>query len=144
MENKDDIQKKYNELYKKQLEDRKEKQMAHMKELWGNLKPFETPEDVPDIPVVDEKEYKEFYVPRLIAAGAIPKKDLVDEQIYIGQHRRCKVARWDAKEEEFRYWRNKFGQKFIDTCNHFEDDDGFALFVPIKLGTEADFEKTKI
>ena len=93
MENKDDIQKKYNELYKKQLEDRKEKQMAHMKELWGNLKPFETPEDVPDIPVVDEKEYKEFYVPRLIAAGAIPKKDLVDEQIYIGQHRRCKVAR---------------------------------------------------
>jgi hypothetical protein len=26
-----------------------------------------------------------------------------------------------------------------DDCNHFEDDDGFALFIPIKLGTEDDW-----
>jgi len=143
MEEFDDIRKKYQELASKQYQDRKEKQRMATIELWKNLKPFKTPEDVPDIPVVDEELYRTFYVPKLIEAGAIPKKDLIDGQVYIGQHRRCKVAKWNAEDEEFEYWRNKFGQVFIDTCSHFEDDDGFALFVPIKLGTEADFEKSK-
>jgi hypothetical protein len=34
--------------------------------------------------------------------------------------------------------RYKFGW-MEDDCNHFEDDDGFALFIPIKLGTEDDW-----
>lgn len=65
---------------------------------WNNLKPFKTPNDVPNIPVVDHTKYHEFFVPRLIAAGAIPKTELIDNQVYIGEHRRCNVAIWDAKK----------------------------------------------
>jgi hypothetical protein len=119
-------------------------QKARMLEAWNNLKHFEIPEDVPKIPVVnDPEEYRTFYVPKLIKAGAIPKKDLINDQIYIGNHRRCTVARWNRIKNKFEYWRYKFGMWFIDDCNHFEDDDGYALFVPIKLGTEKDFEPKK-
>ena len=114
------------------------------KQRWENLKPFEHPYDVPQIPIVDKEEYHNYYVPKLIAAGAIPKKDLIDGQFYIGDHRRCCVAKWDAKENEFQYWRTKFTQRYIDTCNHFEDDDGFALFTPIKIATEKQFENNEI
>jgi hypothetical protein len=111
--------------------------------VWHRLKHFETPDDVPQIPQVPKEEYEEFYVPKLIEAGAIRKKDLIDQQIYIGSHRRCTIAKWDTPTNKFMYWRNKFGCVFIETCCHFEDDDGYALFVPIKLGTEKDFEKSK-
>jgi hypothetical protein len=116
------------------------------KELWENLGKFENPQDVPEIPILpdDEKHlYQEYYVPKLIEAGAIPKNKLIDDQVYIGEHRRCVIAKWDANNNEFKYWRHKFHMIFIDKCNHFEDDDGFALFVPIKLGTEDEYEKTK-
>ena len=117
---------------------------AQKLEAWNNLKHFETPEDVPDIPVVkDPEEYRVFYIKRLVNAGAIPKKDMVDNQVYIGKHRRCTVARWNKLKNKFEYWRYKFGMWFIDDCNHFEDDNGYALFVPIKLGTQEDFEPKK-
>lgn len=132
-----------NEMLKRAEKDRKER-MERIKERWNNLKPFNDPNDIPQIPIVDEKEYKEFFVPKLIAAGAIPKDKLIDGQVYIGDHRNCTVAKWDAKENVFKYNRHKFTMCYIDECNHFEDDDGFALFVPIKLGTEEDFEKTKL
>jgi hypothetical protein len=108
---------------------------------WNNLKHFEKPDDVPKIPQCPKDEYDAFYIPRLIGAGAIPKKDLIDQQVYIGNHRRCTVAKWDNATNKFMYWRNKFGCVFLETCNHFEDDDGYALFVPIKLGIPKDFEK---
>ena len=111
------------------------------KELWENLKPFNEPEDVPEIPVVDINLYKQYYVPKLIGAGAIPKEQLIDGQVYIGQHRRCTIAKWNAGKNAFEYCRFKFTY-FIDKCNHFQDEDGFALFVPIKLGTEEDYNKT--
>jgi hypothetical protein len=37
--------------------------------------------------------------------------------------------------------RTKFQNVFEDTCNHFEDDDGFALFVPIGIGTEEKYKQ---
>jgi hypothetical protein len=108
---------------------------------WENLKPFETPYDVPNIPLVDEETYNNFYIPNLIKAGAIPKKDLIDGQVYIGNHRQCKIAKWNAEKNIFEYWRHKFTAIYIDNCNHFEDDNRFALFVPIKLGTEEEYDK---
>ena len=127
--NKDDIE-------RRKLEDR-----ARLMKHWENLKHFNNPDDVPDIPVVDKDEYEEFYLPKLFKAGAIRKIDLNDGQVYIGNHRRCTVAKWNEASNVFEYWRNKFGQWFIDTCNHFEDDNGFALFVPIKHGTKEDFKE---
>ena len=117
----------------------KEERNARMKEYWMNLPKFEKPEDVPAIPRVDEKEYKEFYVPKLIAAGAIPKADLVDGQCYLGEYRNANYGKWNAKENVFEHWRYKFGFR-LDTCNHFEDDNGFALFVPIALATQEEYD----
>jgi hypothetical protein len=117
----------------------KEERNARMKEYWMALPKIEKPEDVPAIPRVEEKEYKEFYVPKLIAAGAIPKADLVDGQCYLGEYRNANYGKWNAKENVFEHWRYKFGFR-LDTCNHFEDDDGFALFVPIALATQEEYD----
>ena len=135
-----------NELYEKLVAKAKTDDIereARRITAWNNLKHFENPEDVPQIPQCPKDEYYEFYAPRLIGAGGIQKKDLIDQQIYIGNHRRCTIAKWDAPTNKFMYWRNKFGCIFIETCCHFEDDDSYALFVPIRLGTEKDFEKPK-
>ena len=114
-----------------QLKQLKEERELRIKEYWENGLPyFNNPEDVPELPKVDEKEWKQYYVPKLIEKGAIPKKDLVDGQIYIGEHRRTTIAKWNQEKNRFDYMRYKWGW-FQDECNHFEDDDGFALFVPI-------------
>lgn len=42
---------------------------------------------------------------------------------------------WNEKENKFDYVRYKFGY-YWDECNHFEDDDGFALFVPLRKATD--------
>lgn len=134
MKNYEDIRKKL-ELQK---EIDKKNRETLLKKYWENLKPFNQPEDVPELPRAEEKEWKEFYVPKLIDAGAIPKNKLIDGQVYIGNHRNTTIARWNQKTNKFDHMRYKFGW-IKDKCNHFEDDDGFALFVPIKLGTEEDW-----
>lgn len=121
-----------------QLEQIREERKKRIKEYWENLPKLVEPTDVPDLPRVDEKEWKEFYVPKLIEAGAIPKKDLINGQVYIGRHRNADVQRWNAEKNKFDHMRYKFGW-MEDECNHFEDDDGYALFVPIRLGTEDDW-----
>ena len=117
----------------------KEERGAKMKKYWMNLPKIEKLEDVPTIPHVDEKEYREFYVPKLIAAGAIPKADLVNNQFYYGEYRNANVGKWNAEENVFEHWRYKFGFR-LDTCNHFEDDNVFALFVPIALATQEEYD----
>lgn len=66
---------------------------------------------------------KEHFIP-------IPKSELVVGQEYKGHCRNSDKATWDGKE--FRYERYKFGDTFEDTINHYEDDDGYDVFVPIK------------
>jgi hypothetical protein len=122
-------------------EEWKIEQQRRMDEFWKNLKPLKEPKDVPNLPVVGKKIFDEIYVPKLIKAGAIPKDKLIDGQVYIGRHRICTLAKWNKEKNVFEYWRHKFNYDFIDTCNHFEDDNDFALFVPIKLGKEEDFHK---
>jgi hypothetical protein len=117
----------------------REERKKRVKEYWGNLPKIVTPNDVPELPRVDIQEWKDFYVPKLIEAGAIGKNDLIEGQIYIGEHRRANVAKWNGKE--FIYNREKFGNVYEDKCNHFEDDDGFALFVPIRFGTEEEYKQ---
>ena len=128
------------EALQQKVELEKIERRKRIREYWGNLPKFEKPEDVPDIPRVDEKEYKEFYVPKLIAAGAIPKKDLVDGQFYFGEYRNANVGKWIAEKNVFEHWRYKFGYR-LDDCNHFEDDNAYALFVPIRLANEQEIEE---
>ena len=120
----------------------REERKKRVKEYWENLPKIVTPNDVPELPRVDIQEWKDFYVPKLIEAGAIGKDDLIEGQIYIGEHRRANVAKWNGNE--FIYNREKFGNVYEDKCNHFEDDDGFALFVPIRFGTEEEYKQNRL
>jgi len=124
------------------LKDREERD-KRLRELWDKLPKFKDPSDVPAIPRVPAEEYKSYYVPKIIAAGGIPKKDLVDGKCYIGEHRNATVAKWNEGRNKFEYWRHKFNDVYTDVCNHFEDDDGYALFVPIRIATQEEFDETK-
>lgn len=97
------------------------------------MKPFKTVYDIPEIPIVSDKVYKEIIIPNLIRCGAIPKKDLIIGETYIGDTRNANEATWDG--EKFIYKRYKWGTYFNDDVKHFEDDDEYhyALFVPIKI-----------
>ena len=122
-------------------EKKAEEKKFNRKEHFRNLKPFETIHDIPNLPVVDKEEWDNFYVPILIEKGAIPKADLKDGNWYIGDHRRCKIAKWNETKNCFEYIRTKFNAVFWDKCNHFQDDDGFALFVPIREANQEEISQ---
>jgi len=93
------------------------------KELWLNLKTFKDIYDIPHLP----KPLLDFHIKALIRCGAIPKKKLIIGEYYLGRNRNTKIAQWNG--EEFVYLRE---MKYIEKCFHFEDDNGFALFTPLK------------
>lgn len=70
-------------------------------------------------------------VKRLLQAGAIPKDALVPGERYQGICRNADSAVWSGKV--FVYKRYKFGTTFDETINHFEDDNGYDLFIPVEL-----------
>ena len=139
MENNVDALKLKAESELRRVKDEREKRI---KEYWKNVPKFNSPHDVPDLPKVDQQEWKDYYVPKLIESGAIPKTELIENQSYIGNHRNAQVAKWNG--QRFVYRRTKFNSVFDDECNHFEDDDGFALFVPIGLATEEQYQKNSL
>lgn len=96
-----------------------------------NLKPFNIVDDIPDIPIVDKDIYDNYVVPNLIRCGAIPKDKLNVGYTYIGACRNAEEATWNGKQ--FEYKRYKFGEWQDAKINHFQDDDGYDVFVPIKL-----------
>lgn len=61
----------------------------------------------------------------------IYKKDLIIGGIYLGECRNSDSAIWNGKT--FTYQRSKFGDTFMESINHFEDDDGYDVFVPFIL-----------
>ena len=101
------------------------------------IKQFETMEKfhdvdyIPSIPIVDQDTYNDIIIPNLIRCGAIPKKDLTIGKTYLGHCRNADRAVWNG--EVFIYQRTKFGYTYPEKINHFEDDNGFDLFVPIKI-----------
>lgn len=109
---------------------KEERERQHKKAWEENKTPFVHSYDVPMLPVVDPKEWKEFYVPILIERGAIPKDKLTIGKKYYGECRNANVAIWLGNE--FEYQRYKFGYTFPEKINHFEDDNGYDLFVPIR------------
>lgn len=61
----------------------------------------------------------------------IPKNELVVGETYSGECRNASEAVWNG--EKFTYDRYKFGTWFKENINHFEDDDGYDVFVPMKI-----------
>lgn len=106
----------------------KEEREKNLREFWNNLKKFEGINDIPHLPI----PLNDFYIQKLIECGAIPKKDLIDGQTYFGKCRNARTAIWNKERNCFVYKRNKFGYVFDEDINHFEDDNGYDLFVPIK------------
>lgn len=107
----------------------------NIKEYYKTLKPFKNSYDIPDIP----NPVEQFHIDKLIECGAIPKKDLIVGEYYYGKCRNSNIAMWDGVQ--FIYLRYKWGSHYNDKINHFEDDNGFDLFVPIKRVKPKDDEK---
>lgn len=99
-------------------------------EYWKTREPFKNEDDIPDIPIVKKEDYEKVIIPNIIRCGGIPKSQLKSHTTYIGSCRNTTEAEWTGKN--FIYCRHKWGTEYIDDVNHFEDDDGYDLFIPIK------------
>ena len=115
---------------KKEKEERYNTVLNH----WKERKPFRDEDDIPPIPIVLPKDYEEIIVPNIIRCGGIPKDKLIVGKTYIGDCRNAREAVWNG--EKFTYMRTKFGSTYPETINHFQDDDGYDLFVPLKIKDE--------
>ena len=115
-----------------EIERIKKEYHERMIERMKTMKPFTSEDEFIDVPVTDPETYKNIVIPNFIRCGAIPKAQLVVGKTYIGSCRNAGEAIW--KGDHFTYRRYKFGYIFDDeNINHFEDDNGYDLFVPIKL-----------
>jgi len=118
------------EFIKDKLKKKRENRKECVIDYFNNLKPFNSEDDIPDIPITDESTFKSIIIPNLIRCGAIPKNKLKINSTYIGSCRNASEAIWDGNK--FTYKRTKFGCTYDEDINHFEDDNGYDLFVPIK------------
>ena len=119
---------------KDKLKKEKEERYNTVLNYWKERKPFRDEDDIPPIPIVLPKDYEEIIVPNIIRCGGIPKDKLIVGKTYIGDCRNATEAVWDG--EKFTYMRTKFGSTYPETINHFQDDDGYDLFVPLKIKNE--------
>ena len=58
----------------------------------------------------------------------VMKEQLEIGKLYSGKCRNAHIAIWDG--DKFTYIREKFGRRFKENINHFEDDDEFDVFCP--------------
>lgn len=112
--------------------DENDNNMKIIEKIIEDLKSMQTFTDdyIPSLPKLDPELYRKYVVPNFIRCGAIPKDRLVKGKTYFGNCRNSNTATWNGNE--FEYERYKFGSSFNETINHFEDDDGYDLFVPIR------------
>ena len=83
------------------------------------------------IPQCENKEEELFVQEGLIKHGAIPLDKLEVGKTYIGCCRNAGEAVWMG--DHFVYQRYKFGFTFPEKINHFQNDNGYDLFTPIKV-----------
>ena len=117
-----------------------EERKKELIEWWESIdRKFETEDDVPELPVLPIEDMKKHIWPKLYAAGAIAKKDLIVGHKYLGSCRNAHEAIW-KENNRFEYQRYKFGFTYPEEIHHFEDDDGYDVYVPIKDITEDNIE----
>jgi len=132
--------------YKKELPGFKEKlyngMYDEMWELLENIENVKKKENIyfPDIETFDEDSIFRIKLPKPIPysmfheiynKGIIPKKDLRKNTYYWGKCRNASVALWNGYE--FIYVRTKFMDTFNEDIKHPEDDDGYDLFIPLRI-----------
>ena len=118
------------QIKQKILKEKKERYNTVL-EYWKTRNPFKDENDIGSIPIVSEQDYNNIIIPNIIRCGGIPKDDLIIGKTYIGDCRNATEAIWNGKV--FKYMRTKFGSTYEEEINHFEDDDGYDVFVPIKI-----------
>lgn len=116
---------------KDKLQKEKEERYNNTLEYWRNRNPFRDEDDIPPVPIVLPKDYEEVIIPNIVRCGGIPKDKLTVGETYIGDCRNASEAVWNGKT--FTYMRTKFGTTYPEDINHFQDDDGYDVFVPIKI-----------
>lgn len=77
---------------------------------------------------VDQEKAKKLTYARLLPL-MIPRASLMKGAYYVGRCRNASVARWDG--EKFHHWRMKWGNTFIETIKHPEDEEVFDCFIPV-------------
>lgn len=114
------------------MENQDEKQYNNIILSLQNMTPFINLEDIRPIPKMKNNiDYQEYVVKNYIRCGAIPKDQLIIGEEYLGKCRNSDKALWDGKV--FIYQRTKFNSTYTEKINHFEEDDGYDLFIPLKL-----------
>ena len=121
--------------YKREFLQKKEENTI---KYWNELNPFVNENDVPTLP----NPLTDFYINRLIELGAIPVDKLEDGVWYYGDYRNTTLGRWNAEDKKFGHWRWKFRWTW-DTCNHFQNDNGYAVFVPLRKANEKELNEIK-
>lgn len=82
----------------------------------------------------------ELYI-ELYSKGIISKSELIKNNYYLGTCRNASVALWNGFE--FLYNRTKFGSTYIESINHFEDDNGYDLFIPLRITEPSEYQRIK-
>lgn len=89
---------------------------------------------IPSPPVVDGETYRKYVIPNFVRCGAIPSSELIVGKKYYGHCRNADAAVWLG--DKFEYERTKFGSSYREHINNFDNDNGYDLFVPIRLSDE--------
>ena len=89
-----------------------------------------TDDYIPEPPITTPELYQKYVIPNFIRCGAIPKDKLVKGKTYFGSCRNADTAVWLG--DKFEYIRHKWGDSYPEKINHFEDDNCYDLFVPIR------------
>jgi hypothetical protein len=84
-----------------------------------------------NVPKPLNKEEEIFIQDTLINNGAIPLHNLEVGKTYVGFCRNASEAIWQG--EKFVYQRYKWGTTYPEEINHFQNDDGYDVFVPVRL-----------
>src|ERR1035438_7975882 len=71
-----------------------------------------------DVPEFDELTHRRL----------LPKSALHDGDYYVGRCRNASVARWNARQQCFYHWREKFGRIYIEKIKHPVDESEFDVF----------------
>ena len=116
-------------IEKQKAENTPEKRHQRMIDYLNSMKPF-TEDYIPEPPITDIDTYKNVVIPNFIRCGAIPKNKLIKGKTYFGSCRNADKAIWLG--DQFEYIRHKWGDSYPEKINHFEDDNGYDLFVPIR------------
>ena len=83
------------------------------------------------LPLFNNEEEESFVQEELIKRGVIPLDKLEVRKTYLGSCRNAHEAVWNG--EKFVYQRYKFGFTYPEEINHFQNDDGYDLFIPVKV-----------